>query len=172
MKNKEIQFLYNRRHITEFIFNFYWLFEIFIQIKILPVKMLATCAIFLRSATDYDFSIYQHTAHNMRYPTEERIEIHYKETGLERQETRRKYFVYMIRGRYWVARFLIKSVKRAISGREMHLVSSNHENFSFYEFRSIFLEIVPIMSQNTANGASFINNNVVIRTSCPDHYSG
>ena len=32
------------------------------------------------------------TAYNMRYPTEERIKIQYKETGLGRQETRRKIF--------------------------------------------------------------------------------
>ena len=64
----------------------------FIQIKILNLRTFATCAIFLKSATDYDFNIYQHTAYNMRYPAEERIEIHYKGTGLGRQETRRKIF--------------------------------------------------------------------------------
>ena len=69
----------------------------FIQIKILPLITFATCATFLKSTNDYDFNIYQHTAYNMLYPTEERIEIHYEETGLGRQETRRKiYFVYMI----------------------------------------------------------------------------
>ena len=69
----------------------------FIQIKILPLITFATCATFLKSTNDYDFNIYQHTAYNMLYPTEERTEIHYEETGLGRQETRRKtYFVYMI----------------------------------------------------------------------------
>ena len=56
----------------------------------------AACAIFLKSASSYDFNIYQYTTTNMRYLTEERIETHYKEIDLEGQETRSKYFVYNV----------------------------------------------------------------------------